>query len=296
MDRKLPRHWVLAVTRISLFLAAQLTFSVFFPGLGSGQLVSGRVVDPHGEAISGTRIVFRGGETQTVEEVFSDNQGRFLAVRLSPGVFRVRADRLGYQTTESDLSVQNGDSIEIEISMAVEAIPLRPIVVTASSRPIWEHTEPPGLWDFWERKTIHERLGIGDFLTEEELKPLGGMNAAQAIADLSLSLQALQHSENPGEILLRGRLGCQPLIWVDGRIVSPRMPRSSDPGGGGYGTSQLIRNLPLGRGEDPISHYIHLSEIAAVEVYRGASDTPGEFRSGIYGSDCGAVVIWSKRR
>ena len=57
-----------------------------------------------------------------------------------------------------------------------------------------------------------------------------------------------------------------------------------------------LRGPPLGAeisGPPILDNWIHLPQIAAVEVYRGASDTPAEFRNP--GSNCGAVAVWSVR-
>jgi hypothetical protein len=280
-------------------LALVVVAALLSPAAVSGQSVVGRIINPGGGTIAGAVVAFRTESGRLAARVLSDDVGRFSVPSLPTGTLHVIVERLGFRPSESMLALSEGDTVQLDLILSVEAIPLDPIVVTASQRPFWEHLEPPGLWEFWERKDYHERLGLGSFLTEDDLKPLAGSNPAQAIADLHPFLQARSHTERSGSMLLRGRLGCKPLIWVDGRLVSPRRSSAFDPQGSERGQPSFVRRLspdPIGRGEDPISDYLSLSQIAAVEVYRGPSSTPGEYRSGLYASDCGAVVIWSKRR
>jgi hypothetical protein len=283
--------------RLKVLLLAPMV--VFLPGPASGQSVGGRVVDFEGQTIEGAVVSFIGESGGTLARIVTNAGGRFGLVELSPGNFRVTADRLGFRTTQATLALRRGDTVQIELTMATEPIPMEPLVVTASRRPPWEHTEPPGLWEFWERKERYEELGIGSHITETELKPFAGQKVTYTVADLHPFLQALPHAYRPSTILLRGRSGCKPLVYVDGNLVSPRFPLEGyDPGPTrvrGF-RSQTLMPDSIGRGEESLDEFISLSEIAAIEVYRGASDIPGEFHSGIHSSSCGAVVVWSKRR
>jgi hypothetical protein len=130
-----------------------------------------------------------------------------------------------------------------------------------------------------------ETLGIGRFQTYQDLKPLQGSPVALAIIQLNPFLISRPHERRPNTFHIAGRLGCSPLVFLDGHRLR---------GEGGLveemrGTRTLGNNPP----GPIIDDYISLSQIAAVEVYRGASDVPGEFREP--GSNCGAVVIWSRR-
>jgi hypothetical protein len=132
------------------------------------------------------------------------------------------------------------------------------------------------MWEFWERKDYMERLGIGRFFTQEDLAPLGGLKAAQMVSDLAPFFVTESHPERVTSFYIRGRLGCYPPVFLDGHLITGS-------GGGAYGGS----NPPV------LDDWIHQSEIGAVEVYRGGSDVPGEFR--VPGSNCGAVAVWSRR-
>jgi hypothetical protein len=230
--------------------------------------------------------------------VVSDEAGRFTLGPIDAGTYGLVVERLGYQTTSSALAMKEGETIGVELRLAVEAIPLDPIVVTVSPRPTWEYTEPPSLWEFWERREQLGKIGLGSFITEKDLKPFLGQKISYTVANLHPFLDAFPHSYRPSTVLIRGRSGCKPLIYVDGHLVSPRQPMEGfDPPPSrvrGIRSQTLIPDS-IGRGEESMDDFISASEIAAIEVYRGASDLPGEFHSGSYSSNCGAVVIWSRR-
>ena len=44
-----------------------------------------------------------------------------------------------------------------------------------------------------------------------------------------------------------------------------------------------------------IDDFVSLSDVEAIEVYRGPSELPGEFHGMHSGGNCGAVVVWTKR-
>jgi hypothetical protein len=47
-------------------------------------------------------------------------------------------------------------------------------------------------------------------------------------------------------------------------------------------------------GDREINHFISPGEVAAVEVYTGASQIPPEFNSSMYNARCGVVLIWTR--
>ena len=269
---------------LTILTSAILGFLLFPQHHGCGQTVEGRVIDLDGIPISGALVSLRieSGEAQT--HVVSDDHGIFSLDSGNPGTYWVLVERLGYQTTQSILNLREGDSIVVELRMAVEAIPMEPIVVTASPRSPWEYTEPPALWEFWERKDYLGKLGIGDFHTYEDLKPLQGSPVALAIIQLTPFLfprATSGRSKRVNTFHIQGRR-CAPLIFLDGHLLRPAGKR---PALGGRAEDDPPGSL--------IDDYISLSQVAAVEVYRGASDVPGEFRHP--GSNCGVVVVWSRR-
>lgn len=253
--------------------------SVCIPPGVSSQQVTGQVLDPERVPISTAEIRFITEAGTVVLGMVSDRIGRFRANSIEAGHYWLMVRRIGYESTQiGPLALAEGDTVEVELVMAVDAIPLERITVTASARPWWEHLEPPALWEFWERKERSEKLGVGRFFTYEDLKPLGGSPAALAITDLAPFFFPESRSGVGTSFFIKGRTGCDPLVFLDGHMLRPIKVMKSG--------VEII--------EPPVlDDYIPLSQIAAVEVYRGASDTPGEFSG--FGSNCGAVAVWSLR-
>ena len=269
-------------TPLAVFLLLAVAFYCL-PTAAAAQRVTGRVLDPDRAPISTAEITFQTEGGVVVLGMVSDREGRFQTLGISAGRYWVMVKRIGYESTQmGPLALSESDSIEVELFMAVDAIPLEAITVTASARPWWEHLEPPALWEFWDRKEHFERLGSGRFYTHGDLKPLGGQAVALAIGDLAPFMFAEAHPRRLSSFRIKGTV----TISADGSACYPPV----------YLDGHLLEGMPLGGGRSEpavIDDWISLSQIAAVEVYRGASDVPGEFRS--FGANCGAVAIWSLR-
>lgn len=115
--------------------------------------------------------------------------------------------------------------------------------------------------------------GLGVFLTPEFIE----QRAPQTLTDALRGLAGVRVVKQPGPgntytVILRGAIrmngtgisSCSPVLYIDG---------------------VRVQDFPLDE--------IYGPDIAAVEVYRGASELPAQFA----GSDagCGVVVVWSKR-
>ena len=234
----------------------------------AAQTIDGRVLDLEGSSIFGATISFRLESGELVARVVSNEDGDFQIQGIDPGTYAVWAERLGFQTTQSFLSLLEGDSIGLELRMDEEAIPLDPITVIASPRPGWEHLQPPALWEFWERKDHYGRLGTGDFLTYEELKPLHGSPVAIAVTQLVPYIHAVANEDRRNIFHIQGRMGCPPLIFLDGHPLAGEgglRPAS------GMGSRFMKGVVPIG--EEPtygplIDDWISLDQVEAVEVGR----------------------------
>lgn len=245
----------------------------------AGQSVEGRVLDPEGQAIADASVTFRLESRRVIARVGTNDDGLFQIRVIDPGEYFVFVERLGYETTQSILSLREGDTVVVEFRLAVEAIPLDPITVLASPRPEWEHLQPPAMWEFWERKEHMEKLGLGRFFTQKDIAPYGGQKAAQTVSDLAPFFHPEAHEERVTSFWVKGRIGCDPPLFLDGHLI-PWTPK-------GYPHDPLDKWPPV------LDDWIHPSEIAAVEIYRGASDVPGEYN--VPGSNCGVVAVWSRR-
>jgi len=56
-----------------------------------------------------------------------------------------------------------------------------------------------------------------------------------------------------------------------------------------------VNGIPFASaGELAINHYVSPGEVAAVEVYNGASQIPPEYNSSSGNARCGVVLIWTR--
>jgi len=273
----------------------------FFPGLlilglagfhGSlaGQVLAGRTLDERsGQPVPGVSLEILDDLGEVIHSTLSNEAGEFSFSDLDPGHYRLRGERIGYRESVSRfLALEEGDQVELEFRMAVEAILLEPLTVTASPRPWYEHLKPPALWDYYERKDYLEPLGVGRFMDQEDLKPLAGLPVSLAIGTIA-GMQAVGSEHSPTRFHVLGRRGCDVEFFLNGMPVRLRAPRSR-------ADTADVDFVP---GPEPMDWYIDdfvaLSDVEAIEVYRGPSELPGEFHGMHSGGNCGAVVVWTKR-
>ena len=136
---------------------------------------------------------------------------------------------------------------------------------------------------FYDRK----KVGIGSFLTEEEINSYPGRQLSDvlnAVSGVKLVRHIPESVMGPGmpetRIAARGSrataangdvVDCLMSIVVDGVLVSRGSDRSS---------GHDLNSLPVG-------------PIEGIEVYRGFSQVPVQFRT--FNSGCGVVLIWTAR-
>ena len=95
--------------------------------------ISGLVVDQSKSVLPGVTIEVRNVETGTLRSVVTDADGRYRALNLSPGRYRVHAELSGFQVVETaDIVVQIGRDVPVDLSMTVGQVS-ESITVTGQS-------------------------------------------------------------------------------------------------------------------------------------------------------------------
>jgi len=232
--------------------------------LGEENMVGGmigRLLDQeNGMPVDGAvvRVVDTGLQT------LSNHNGRFLFPEVESGRYAVEIEHLAYGTKRYPVEVPFGGAAQVEITMSQTPIELEPIVVEAKSR-AWLST----MSGFYQRMD----RGLGVFLTPEFIE----QRAPTTLTDALRGLAGVRVVKQPGPgnnygVLLRGAVRfngtgistCPPILYIDG---------------------VRVQDFPLDE--------IYGGDLAAVEVYRGASELPAQFA----GSDagCGVVVVWTRR-
>lgn len=222
--------------------------------------VYGQVVDQDDGSGVGqaTLLLLRVVDDSTADSVAAstDDDGAFRLQRVPVGTYALTTDHLGFEQRRDTLRVPVGKSVEIEIPLSAEPVRLEPLEVDVRADWLVET-------GFYERR----EKGFGKFLTPEELEKRPLNSLGQALRTLPgvktvNRCRGLFCDEVVEMSSSAGRIGCPVKFYMDGNEM--------------HGTV---------RPDNIAAH-----DLAAIEVYRGISETPAQF----YGR-CGSVVIWSER-
>jgi hypothetical protein len=228
------------------------------PAVDSTARLAGIVVDSTGRRLGRAEILVADGGARTM----SSDSGQFLLKGLKPGKtsFVVRALGFAPATFSSDLRATRTKQVRVILSKVT--VQLSTIVVeTTVNDTLLANT------GFYDRK----RVGFGSFITPQQIQdrnPSVASDLLRAIRGVTIR-QASGFGTVPYSTRSPGGLGprCVMNVFIDGIMVS------------------VDSNTPL---EDAIQG----SEIGAVEVYAGASETPPKFLGASNG--CGSIVFWTK--
>lgn len=183
----------------------------------------------------------------------TSDQGGFEFRGLPSGTYLLETQHLGRGSRTDTLQVPVSRVVYVEIPLSPSPVPLEPLVVEV--RRDWLADR-----GFFHRKS----RGFGHFITPEQLDERSTHRLSEVLRMV------------PGvRVRCRG-YPCDSYV---------RMAQSD---------ARACR-VEYYMDGDPMSHPVFpddiaLADVAAVEVYRGVSETPAEF----YGR-CGSVVIWTKR-
>jgi hypothetical protein len=207
----------------------------------------------------------------------TDASGHFMLGELPKGVHVLLFRRIGFRPFRLRAILTEGDTLDRVIVMTRAAVELPPLEITASA-------VPPGMERFAERRAA----GRGTFfdwnvLRQSEhrrlpdlLSRVPGVRPVNYTDPRSMRQKAVMATRRGGSGLTKSQ--CFMAVWLDGvKIFEPTS---------GSGGSPRV---------DPpdITHYL-IRDLEAIEVYEGPASLPPEL-SGT-GGNCGAVVMWSRRR
>jgi len=94
--------------------------------------LAGRVLDPQGRAVPNASVRLQSGTTETAKTI-TDDQGGFRLPAISPGPYRLTAEASGFQTTDRDIAVSDGDSQRFDITLSGIAGQHDSLVITANT-------------------------------------------------------------------------------------------------------------------------------------------------------------------
>lgn len=258
-----------ACVRVPSMLLAGIALSA---GATPAQMIRGLVRDELTDRpVIAAQVTLLTAEGRKLDRTVTDSVGGFEIEPDLAGAYRLRLEAPGYRTSDSArVDVAYGELVEVTIRMAVDAVPLQPLTVTARSHPPSKYLEEAG---FYERR----KAGIGLYLTREDIM----RRAPEVFSDLMRTVAGMtvQSSGATGRtgasMTIRSNGRCQPVLFLDG-------------------THTLVGGVnPRGR-DTPLDDILIPRDIEGLELYRGSASVPAEFNRNI--ADCGALVVWTRRK
>jgi hypothetical protein len=185
----------------------------------------------------------------------ADSSGRFQLVNLIPGATSVLVRRLGFTPRRVAITLAEGRADSLHLVLTSIPFELEGIRTEAATF---------GRMADFERHRVN---GQGIYLDREELEKRRTPSLSEVLRRMPGVRVATDRS---GRTLVRmGRASwgrdCPPEFWIDG-----------------------VRAQFLGVDDVPVS------DIEALEVYRGPSGLPPEFNARFTNAECGAVIIWTR--
>ncbi len=244
------------MSRFTRVVSALAITALVLPAAAAAQgaTVQGRIVDKHSrQPISDAAMVhFQSGRT-----VRSDSAGGYRLDGLPAGLVRFTVKAKGYNSHSFTVALGAGEVmdrlVELDTAAGAGAQPLARVRVEERNDRAQGHR-----FDDFERRRA---AGRGHFLTDADLHQSGASTLNDALRLVhGLEIDCAGFTCAPRSV--RSAPGCVPTYWMDGHEETTFTP-----------------NTPI-------------RDIQGVEVYLGASDTPGEFAGS--NAACGTIVIWTR--
>lgn len=262
---------------VRIVLAAAFAAAFAPPSEASAQVIVGRVVDAESRSpIAGADLEIRNDGGGTVATATSDSTGFVRATLPAAGAYVLAARRLAYlDYTSSLVRVEEGETIEVEIRLGRDAIPLEPLLVVTRARRAGRlegyrgRLRDGGFARFVTREEIEARPNA---TVTDLIRPVAGVSIVEVprgTAPYAMSRLVAMRGTRTGEIPGAPDMnGCLPGLFLDGI----RVEQSA---------------------EFPVDDFITSGSLEGIEVYSSASSVPIEFQQG--GSvACGAVLLWTR--
>jgi len=183
----------------------------------------------------------------------TDSSGGFTFTGLGAGAFIIEIGAIGYAQGSWRVSLKTGQVLTYGFDLDPLAYELPEVVVKGKESPFARRFA-----DFERRRQV----GIGAFLTQQEIERANPTTLIDVLVSIRGVRQVCVTNDCVAK-MVRSPPGCYPQYYIDGR----------------ESTSYFARLTP------PL-------DVRGIEIYRGASETPGEFQGS--NSGCGVIAIWTK--
>lgn len=248
-------------------LLSTLCFVAFFAQMAFAQTgsITGQVTDNNGESIPGANVLL----VESGQGTATNTDGNYTISNIEAGTYTLRVTFVGFAEYNQQVTVESGETQEVNITLEAGAIDLDEVVVTALG---------------FEREVRSIGYSVQE-VTGESVAGSRESNIVNALAGKIAGVQINSSSGQPGKssrITIRGNSSMlgdnQPLFVVDGIPVS----NASD--------DNPTEDILFSGGASNRALDIDPSIIENVSVLKGASATA------LYGSRAanGAVIITTK--
>ncbi|MDP9200348.1 MAG: TonB-dependent receptor [Gemmatimonadota bacterium] len=241
---------------LTLFTAARV-------GAQESGTLKGTVSTAEKKPLSQARISVVG----TALAAIADTDGTFRISALPLGSQSVEVKLLGYATILIPVQIESGKDARVEVTLTAILVPLQTVKVTGDTLIL------PEMRRFAERRA----RGSGTFFTRADIDRM----EARLFTDVLRRVPGMQ---------------IEPLDGSFGPTYSVQTSRNQGTNGGrACQVLFYVNGVPFPSvGDIAINHFISPGEVAAVEVYSGASQIPPEFNSSMYNARCGVVLVWTR--
>jgi hypothetical protein len=229
--------------------------------LEAQRLVGHVVEEGTDQPVSSAAIVIINEDGREQGNTTTDDDGWFQFAMAAPGPYTIRITHIAYVSWRSEsIDLGRGETVEIEVRLGTNVIPLEPLVVTTRSASRGRLAE------------FHRRLEnnpFGRFIVREDIE----RRPAARVTDLLRIMPGITIRPAGGAfarylITMRGGAagGCLPYLYVDG---------------------VRIRQSP----DFPIDDLLSPNMLEGVEIYTSFATAPAEYQAS---SGCGVVLFWTR--
>lgn len=242
-------------------------FSILLGGSvapASAQVVQGVVLAADsGEPVSGARLLLRDPDGVIRAGMISSDRGRFELRADLAGMLQLEVSHIGYADWRTaSFALASGQTLDVEVKLGLEAIPLEPIVVVARRSEGVSRTA-----QFLQRMNDPARVG-GYFISEEaiEARP-AALPSTLVVGTPGMSLRLASSAAGlERNVIMAG--GCEAQAFVDGIRVQQ-----------GQGAS--------------VDDVVTAEQLAGVEMYPRALGAPPQYVD-THNPRCGVVLYWTR--
>ena len=247
-----------------VFLAGMVAVGAF-AGVGQleAQTVRG-VVHEVGDLtpVSDARLILRSAEGSVVAVAISDDQGRFVLRADEGGLVRLVVSHLGYADWQTaNFALATGATIDVEVKLGVEAIPLEALVVVARNR-----NDQGRLAGFEQRRADQGGFG-GYFVTQFDIerRPVATPSSL-VLGTPGMAVRTAGSSGLDRNLIMTG--SCVATVFIDG-VRTEQTPTHT------------------------IDDLLAPDLIAGVEMYPRGFSAPPQYQTASE-PGCGVVLFWTR--